>query len=153
MKNIVIASALAFASTIAVAAPVGVDTTVSYRNDKAVQQEGVEANVSYSVMPELVVGATVFADSDDLVSYGAHVGSPVKIKSTNIVVTPYIGYERYDEAKVSSLNAGVKAFAPVFAKNTGVTADVKVIEAVGENRDSLDQGDDYSFSIGLTQKF
>ena len=98
MKNIVIASALAFASTIAVAAPVGVDTTVSYRNDKAVQQEGVEANVSYSVMPELVVGATVFADSDDLVSYGAHVGSPVKIKSTNIVVTPYIGYERYDEA-------------------------------------------------------
>ena len=49
--------------------------------------------------------------------------------------------------------ASALAFAPVFAKNTGVTADVKVIEAVGKNRDSLDQGGDYSFSIGLTQKF
>lgn len=125
------------------------DATVAYRKDTAANLEGTEATLQYNLNKNIVLGANVFGNSDDVHSYGTYVGTPLKLNTTNVVFTPFVGYERYDNLKVDTMNVGLKAYTPLFNKTTGLSADVKYVKDTNSNVDL----EGTSFSIGLTKQF
>ena len=130
------------------------DVSVSYRNDKAINLEGVEASVQYQLNDKVVLGGSLFSNEDDLLSYGAYAGVPLKLTGHSVRIVPYVGLEQYTDndqtgnKDKTALNTGFKTFTNVY-KSVGITTDVKYVHGT-ENKDDLN---DVSYSIGLTNKF
>ena len=130
------------------------DVSVSYRNDKAIDLEGVEASVQYQLNDKVVLGGSLFGNEDDLLSYGAYAGVPLKLTGHDIRIVPYVGLEQYTDndqtgnEDKTALNTGFKTFTNVY-KSVGITTDVKYVRGT-EDKDDLN---DVSYSIGLTNKF
>ncbi len=130
------------------------DVSVSYRNDKAIDLEGVEASVQYQLNDKVVLGGSLFGNEDDLLSYGAYAGVPLKLTGHSVRIVPYVGLEQYTDndqtgnEDKTALNTGFKTFTNVY-KSVGITTDVKYVRGT-EDKDDLN---DVSYSIGLTNKF
>lgn len=127
------------------------DVSVLYRNDKAIDKEGTEASVQYQLNDKVSVGANIFGNEDDVISYGANVGVPFTLTDHQVRVIPYVGLEQYnvDNAEdATALNVGFKTYTPIY-KTFQVTTDVKYVRGT-ENKDDLN---DVSYSIGLSKKF
>ncbi len=130
------------------------DVSVAYRNDKAIDLEGVEASVQYQLNDKVVLGGSLFGNEDDLLSYGAYAGVPLKLTGHSVRIVPYVGLEQYTDndqtgnEDKTALNTGFKTFTNVY-KSVGITTDVKYVRGT-EDKDDLN---DVSYSIGLTNKF
>lgn len=130
------------------------DVSVAYRDDKALDLEGVEASVQYQLNDKLVLGGNLFGNEDDLLSYGAYAGVPFKLTGHSVRVIPYVGLEQYTEndqtgnVDRTAVNTGFKTFTNVY-KSVGLTTDVKYVRGT-EDKDNLN---DVSYSIGLSHKF
>ena len=130
------------------------DVSVAYRNDKAIDLEGVEASVQYQLNDKLVLGGNIFGNEDDVLSYGAYAGVPFKLTGHSVRVIPYVGLEQYTEndqtgnVDRTAVNTGFKTFTNVY-KSVGLTTDVKYVRGT-EDKDDLN---DVSYSIGLSHKF
>lgn len=143
-----VALATVFAVTAAYANPT---LSTSYRSDKVVDVEGVEASFQHQVDNRYTVGANLFGNKDKLVSYGAYLGIPVPTKVT--LVTPYLGVEGYRPYRnitndTVAVNLGFKTHTPV-TKTVGLTTDVKWVHGTGSRNDL----EDVSYSVGLYKKF
>lgn len=130
------------------------DVALAYRNDKAINIEGMEATLQYQLNDKVVVGGNVFGNEEDVLSYGAYAGVPFKLTGHSIRVVPYVGLEQYTEndqtgnVDRTAVNTGFKTFTNVY-KSVGLTTDVKYVRGT-EDKDDLN---DVSYSIGLTNKF
>ena len=130
------------------------DVALSYRNDKAIGLEGMEATLQYQLNDKVVVGGNIFGNEDDVLSYGAYAGVPFKLTGHSIRIVPYVGLEQYTDndqtgnEDKTAINTGFKTFTNVY-KSVGITTDVKYVRGT-EDKDDLN---DVSYSIGLTNKF
>ena len=138
---------LALTAFIAVAANASpLTVAASYRNDKVVNNEGVEVSAQYNTN-SLAFGANIMANENKVLSYGATVGVPTKL--VGIQVTPFMGVEQYRTSKeFTAVNLGTKVVVPVY-KTLGLTTDVKWVQGTGSKNDLSD----VSYSVGIANKF
>lgn len=133
----------------AVAAPTTVST--SYRNDEVLDVEGVEVRAEHEITKHYTVSVNAFANEDKLISYGATIGTPLKLRYTTVL--PYIGTEVYRPYRIVlddaiMVNAGFRTNTPI-TRTFGLTTDIKWTHGTGSSNDL----EDVSYAVGLFKKF
>lgn len=153
MKNFKVVTAIALASILglsacqrAEAAPLPLDASITYVDNKIIDEEGVGVNLGTEVN-NVQFGLTTFSTDERLESFGAYAGVPIRIHSTRFTVTPQIRVERYRqiEETVGGIGLGVD-----YNLTETLRLGASGIAARGFDNSDID-GEIYS--VGLTKTF
>ena len=146
-KTLMLVAAGTMGLSMAAQAALPVSTFAGVANNNIVDEDVVLLQVSTEVS-NLEVGLSAEFNDEDVYTYGAFVGVPLRIQNTNFVLTPRVTVDDFREQNETLYGAG--------AKLSYMASDTLSVDGLYTYRGSFDDDvdlDGSTYALGLTKTF